>query len=199
MQFWWQKSQTEHEKKVKPKCPDCLSGSKWHHQSMLSTLETYCWFAETFVLAVIHTALSYAGLIAQIQNVHTQIQANACWNMEFLHADTQRHSKLVTWCYVVVNDRIDSWAHRSFTYFTFHFFLLPQRPFFQPLQIFVGLGRTCVCLHAGAHPAGECVCHSVLLQGRGRSLSFSRNTPRTNVPHLCTVQHSLSSITGALH
>lgn len=101
---------------------------------------------------------------------------------------------------VAVNGRIDSWAHRSFTYFTFLLFLLPQHTFFfHPLQIFLGLGRTCVCLHAGAHPAGECVCHSVLLQGRGRSLSFSRNTPRTNVPHLCTVQHSLSSITGALH
>lgn len=52
------------------------------------------------------------------------------------------------------------------------------------------------CWRASAR-ARATVCH----YGRegGRSSPFSRNTPRTNVPHLCTVQRSLSSITGALH
>lgn len=171
---------------------------------MLSTLETYCRFAETFVLAVIHTALSYAGLTAQIQNVHThkykRTPVETRSSCMHTHTKTLRVGYLSFDACAAVNDGIDSWAHRSFTYFTFLlFFYCLSTLFFQPLQIFPGLGRTRVCLYAGAHPAGECVCHSVLLQGGGRSLSFSRNTPRTNVPHLCTVQHSLSSITGALH
>lgn len=69
-------------------------------------------------------------------------------------------------------------SHHSFLCFNSHLF-----HFFSVQHVFV-------CAKA---------CHRVLLRGRGKSLSFSRNTPRTNVSHLCTVQHSLSSITGAPH
>lgn len=58
----------------------------------------------------------------------------------------------------------------------------------------------CACAHARTHtPKWMCVSQSVITGERGRSLSFSRNTPRTNVPHLCTARLSLSSITGAPH
>lgn len=91
-----------------------------------------------------------------------------------------------------VEDGIDTLSPRPFTYF-FSLYLQCHHSFLcfnSHLFRFFSVQHVFVCAK---------VCHWVLLQGRGKSLSFSKNTPRTNVSHLCTVQHSLSSITGAPH
>lgn len=83
-----------------------------------------------------------------------------------------------------VNDSTDSWALSSFTYFYFsHSISTLNSFFFHPLQILLCWmhARVCVC----AHPTGECVCHSVLLQGREGEACLFQGTPPELMFHTC--------------
>lgn len=138
--------------------------------------------------------LSYMSLNAQTQDVDTKIQTNSCWNTEPYLLTCKDFPSLLAELWFVH-------LHASL----FYFFLLPQQTsslHSPPSTLYKSFYVwTCSCWFVcGCTPCWWArACHSVLLQARGRSSSFSRNTPRTNVPHLCTVQHSLSSIAGALH
>lgn len=87
-----------------------------------------------------------------------------------------------------VNDRINSWAPSSFTYFYFSHSistLIPPHPT-PALTNFPALNAR-VC----AHPTGECVCHSVLLQGREGEACLFQGTPPELMFHTCAQRATL--------
>lgn len=80
-----------------------------------------------------------------------------------------------------VNDRIDSWAPNSFTccYFSHSISSLIFFPHRFPML------DACVCMCMCAHPTGEYVCHSVLLQGREEEACLFQGTPPELMFHTC--------------
>lgn len=86
---------------------------------------------------------------------------------------------------VAVNGGIDSWAHRSFTYFTFLLFLLPQHTFsFTLYKSFWGLDvLVCVCMRVHTLLVNVCVivCY---YRGEGEACLF-QGTPPELMFHTC--------------
>lgn len=107
-------------------------------------------------------------------------------NDVFLHEDAHTETFKVGYLsfdvYNSVNDRIDSWAPSSLTYF--YFFQSLSTLFFHPLQIFHRL-KAHVCMRVHTPHPGECVCHSVLLQGREGEACLFQGTPPELMFHTC--------------
>lgn len=86
------------------------------------------------------------------------------------------------------NDRISSWAPSSFTYFLL--FSQHQHTYSDththPFTNFPTVNE-CVCVH----PAAECVCHSVLLQGREGEACLFQGTPPELMFHTCAQRGTL--------
>ena len=101
---------------------------------------------------------------------------------------THAHSELVTWalmCAILwmtglilghrVHLHIFTFSH---SISTLNFFFLPPYKFSD-----AECARVCICVRT--HPTGECVCHSVLLQGREGEACLFQGTPPELMFHTC--------------
>ena len=109
------------------------------------------------------------------------------WRHTHTHTHTHTHSKLVTWaamCAILWMTELIL-GHRVhlhiFTFLTASAHLI----FFSPLQMFLCSVHVCACVRACAQPTSECVCHSVLLQGREGEACLFQGTPPELMFHTC--------------